>query len=120
MVISVSIAVGALLGFLAGLGVGGGSLLMLWLTLVMQIPTHTARCINLMFFIPCSLCSSLFRLKQGDLPLKKLLLPMALGCAAAAGGSFLVSAIDTEILRKIFGILLLVTAARELRYRADG
>ena len=38
-----AVIVGAALGFLAGLGVGGGSLLMLWLTLCAVMDSSTAR-----------------------------------------------------------------------------
>ena len=34
----VALIVGTVLGFLTGLGVGGGSLLILWLTLVLEMP----------------------------------------------------------------------------------
>ena len=46
----VVLLVGTVLGFLAGLGVGGGSLLILWLTLIAQTPQEEARNINLLFF----------------------------------------------------------------------
>lgn len=110
-------AVGLVLGLLAGLGIGGGSLLMLWLTLIVGMPPEDARCVNLMFFIPCALCSSLFRLKQVDLPIKNILLPMALGCLMAAGCSFLSNQLNTDILKKIFGFLLLFTGVKELLYK---
>jgi len=42
----VAVLVGLVLGFLAGLGVGGGSLLILWLTMVLQMPYPQARTIN--------------------------------------------------------------------------
>ena len=42
--------IATILGFLAGIGVGGGSLLILWLTLVLEMPQETARIINLLFF----------------------------------------------------------------------
>lgn len=109
--------VGLVLGFLAGLGIGGGSLLMLWLTLIVGMSPEEARCINLMFFIPCALCSSIFRLRQKTLPIKKILLPMALGCIMAAGCSFLSNRLDTDLLKKIFGFLLLFTGIRELLYK---
>lgn len=112
---SVAVAVGFVLGFLAGLGIGGGSLLMMWLTLVVGMEPTVARCVNLLFFIPCALCSSLLRLKRGHL--KKILLPMALGCVTAAVYSYIGSQLDTDVLKKIFGILLLFTGVRELRYR---
>ena len=46
--IPVPFLVSCLLGFLAGLGVGGGSLLMLWLTLVLQMEYAQARMLNLL------------------------------------------------------------------------
>ena len=113
----VSIAAGILFGFIAGLGIGGGSLLMLWLTLIVGVEPFDARCINLMFFIPCALCASLFRWKQGTLDIKKLALPVLLGSAAAGLFSWISGSMDTEILKKIFGVLLLATGLRELMYR---
>ena len=43
--------IGSALGFLAGLGVGGGSLLLLWLTQVMNMPQDQARILNLLFYL---------------------------------------------------------------------
>ena len=48
----ISVILGGVLGFLTGLGTGGGSLLLLWLTLVLGMDPQTARTVNLMFFIP--------------------------------------------------------------------
>lgn len=109
--------VGLVLGFLAGLGIGGGSLLMLWLTLIVGMDPARARCINLMFFIPCAICSSLFRLKQGVLPLKKIWLPIVLGCVLAAATSLLRPQLDTTLLKKLFGALLIFTGIKEVLYR---
>ena len=48
----VNAVIGAALGFLSGLGVGGGSLLLLWLTIVTGMEQSEARLINMMFFLP--------------------------------------------------------------------
>lgn len=113
----VSVAMGILFGFLAGIGIGGGSLLMLWLTLIVGMEPFDARCVNLMFFIPTALCASLFRWKQGTLDINKLALPILLGSAAAGIFSWISGSMDTEFLKKIFGVLLLLTGVRELFYR---
>ena len=113
----VSIAAGAVLGFLAGLGIGGGSLLILWLTLVLQMEYAVAGTVNLMFFSPSAVITSLFRLKQGKLDIKRILPALAAGCAGAVLFTILGNRIDEAILRKPFGILLLVTGVRELFYR---
>lgn len=112
-----SIAVGILLGFLTGLGTGGGSLLMLWLTAVLHMSTHAARTINLMFFLPCALIATILRLRKGAIPLRKLLLPALSGCLTAAVFSLLSKKIDTAQLKKLFGVLLIYTGLRELFYR---
>lgn len=113
----VALVVGSALGFLAGLGVGGGSLLILWLTLAVQMDYPQARFINLLFFIPAAVISSLFRWKQGSLNLKKVLPGILAGCVAAAICTWLGSRIETDLLKKFFGGLLLLTGVRELLYK---
>ena len=113
----VCVLVGALLGFLTGLGVGGGSLLILWLTLALDFDQTTARGINLLFFLPASAICCIFRLRQGRLNLRKCLPAIVSGCAAAVLGSLIAANLDTGLLRKPFGILLLATGLRELTYR---
>lgn len=112
-----ALIVGTLLGFLTGLGVGGGSLLILWLTLVLEMSQTAARGINLLFFLPSAAISCYLRWKQGSVTLKKILPAIFAGCAAAAVFSLISTRMDLEILRKLFGILLLATGIRELCYR---
>lgn len=113
----VAVIVGIVLGFLAGLGVGGGTLLILWLTLVLETDPEIARMINLMFFLAAAGAVSLRRLKKGTLRFRKILPAALAGCAAAAVASLLAQNMDVTLLKKAFGILLLVTGVRELLYR---
>ena len=114
---SIAATVGTVLGFLAGLGVGGGSLLMLWLTLVLGLPHNIARSINLLFFIPTALISSLFRKKQGDLHFKNLLPAMVSATLAAAAGSLAAGYLNVSSIKKVFGALLIFAGIRELIHR---
>ncbi len=113
----VTLMVGSILGFLAGLGTGGGSLLILWLTVVLGTDPATARSINLLFFLPAALISCFFRWKQGSLPFRKILPAILAGCAAAALFSWIGTRLELEFLKKCFGGLLIVTGLRELFYR---
>ena len=113
----IAVLAGILLGFLSGLGIGGASLLMLWLTLVLGMDHASARGINLLFFIPSALIACLFRWKQGTLQWKQILPAIIAGCAAAAGFSWLSMYLDTPVIKKLFGILLIATGLRELFYR---
>ena len=110
--------ISTVLGFLAGIGVGGGSLLMLWLTVVVEMAHQSARAINLLFFIPTAIIASLFQLKAGRLNPKKLLPAIIAGCVGAFVFSLLGKKLDTELLKKFFGALLLVTGVRELFYQS--
>lgn len=113
----VSFIVSTVLGFLAGLGVGGGSLLVLWLTLVVEMSHPYARIINLIFFIPAAVISSLFRWKQGALNYRKVFPAVVAGCLSAALFSWLSRYLELEFLKKLFGVLLLITGIRELLYK---
>lgn len=113
----VSILIGTALGFLSGLGTGGGSLLILWLTLALETGQAEARAINLMFFVPSALIACLFRWKQGRLEVKKILPAIIAGSISAAGFSILGQHMDTAMLQKLFGGLLLFTGIRELMYK---
>ena len=112
-----SILIGTLLGFLTGLGTGGGSLLVLWLTLVLHTDAGQARLINLMFFLPAAIIATIFHWHQGRIPLKKLILPAASGCVAAAVFAVIGQKMNTESLQKLFGVLLLFIGVKELFYR---
>ena len=83
----IALAVGTLFGFLAGLGIGGGSLLILWLTAVLGMEPSTSRGINLLFFLPAACIACLFRFRQGTLHWKRVVPAIAGGCAPAAPGS---------------------------------
>lgn len=109
--------IGTVLGFLSGIGIGGGSLLILWLTLALRMDHSIARGINLLFFIPSALAACFFRWKQGCIHWKKILPAMLGGCAAAFAFSWLGSHMDLGLLKKLFGGLLVITGIRELLYR---
>ena len=113
----ISIIVGTLLGALAGLGVGGGSLLMLWLTTVIGVEPAVARGINLMFFIAAAGTVSLLRRRKGKAQLEGVIPAGISGCVAAAICSLISQKIHTELLQTFLGMLFVITGIRELFYR---
>ena len=108
---------GAALGFLSGLGVGGGSLLLLWMTLVLGADPAQARVMNLMFFLPSALIATAFRWKQSK-PDWSLILPaMTAGLLGALAGNYLGPVLNKDLLKKALGILFLATGLRELLWK---
>lgn len=112
-----NVAVASLLGLLAGMGVGGGSLLLLWLTQVAVIEQPQARIINLLFFLPAAVISTLFHKKQNTLQLKPIFPAIIAGCAAAIVLSIVSKHLDLSLLKKLLGGLLIITGIREVCYR---
>ena len=114
---SFSVLMGTTLGFLSGLGTGGGSLLILWLAFGAGMPQAEARLINLMYFIPSAVIASLFRWKQGTLEIKKVLPAMIAGSTSAVLFSIWSNSLNTSLLEKLFGGLLIFTGIREFMYK---
>lgn len=108
--------IGTVLGFLSGLGIGGGSLLILYLTMVEGMGQEMARGINLLFYLPCAGIAAALRWRSVDL--HRLLPAILAGCAAAAVFTWVAGQADMESLQKWFGWLLIVTGLRELFYRS--
>ena len=111
-----TLLIAILLGFLAGMGVGGGSLLLLWLTQVVMIPQPQARIINLLFYLPAAVASILFRPRR-QIPWKICSYAITAGCIAAALCSIASNYIDITLLKKLLGVLLILTGLREVFYR---
>ena len=113
----ITLVIGVVLGTLAGLGLGGGSLLLLWLTTVLSMPYPLARSINLLFFLPSAGITCLFRVKKGSLQVKRILPAIIAGSIVACIFSFIFRNLELSMLKRLFGILLLATGLRELFYR---
>lgn len=113
----VIIIVGTILGFLSGLGIGGGSLLIVWLTTVLHTDPLTARSINLLFFIPSALIACIIRSKNAQLDWKTALPGILSGCIFALAGWWISTKLEIELLKKLFGVVLLLAGFRELFYR---
>ena len=105
------------LPFLCGLGasvisawgVGGGTLLLLVMTLFLGVDQRTAQGVNLLFFLPTAASALVCHWRGGylDKPTLKSAVPWAV--IAALLGAWIATALDVEILRKPFGIYLLLS-----------
>lgn len=111
----ISALLGAAAGILAAWGVGGGTLLLLAMTLLLDMPQRTAQSINLLFFLPTAAVALLQYRRQGYLRRDLLRRLIPAGCAAAALAALIAPQLDADLLRRPFGVLLLLAAASLLR-----
>lgn len=110
----VSILAGAICGVLSGFGIGGGSLLMVWMTAVLQIEQRTAQTINLLFFLPTAAASLIFHVKGKQVAWQASIPAVLAGAAAAALGAWGATRIESDMLRKIFGFFLIFVGISEI------
>ena len=109
----VSLAAVFLSSAVAAMGLGGGTVLMLYLSLFSSLPQPQMQAVNLLLFLPAA-ALSLFLHRKNGLVQAKLLTPCILGgLLGAIGGSLLSNWMDPGALRKGFGLFLLVIGLRE-------
>ena len=108
-------------GFLAGLtasmGLGGGFILIIYLSFFKDIAQSEAGGINLLFFLPIALLSSIIHLKNGLVETKIIPVICAAGVAGAIAGVLLMGWLDEGMLRKLFAGLLVIVGLRELFHK---
>lgn len=108
-------AVAALLsGILGAMGMGGGGVLIIYLTLWAGMEQRAAQGVNLLLFIPCAILALIFYCKKGLIKWKTALLAAGFGLLGGALGSYLSGVIDAGFLRKIFGAMLAVIGLIEI------
>jgi len=112
-----SFLIATVLGSLAGMGVGGGSLLLLWLTQVIMLEQTQARIINLLFFLPAAAIATVFRRKQQKIATQTARAAIIAGCTAALIFTMISRVLNVDLLKKLLGGLLILTGIREVFYR---
>ena len=113
-----SLTAGAALGILSAFGIGGGTLLILYMTLIAGLQQNEAQGINLFYFIPTALAALPSHLKDGLIKKNIFLWAAASGVISAIGTSLLANTIETELLQKIFGGFLILTGLWQLFRKA--
>ena len=101
-------------GILSAWGVGGGTLLLLIMTLFLGVEQTAAQGINLLYFLPTAGAGLLFHRKNGLLDKAAIRQAVPAGLVTAAAAVWLATAVDTEVLRKPFGVFLLFTGVMTL------
>lgn len=113
-----------LAGFFSGaagsLGLGGGGVLIIYLTVFAGTAQLNAQGINLIFFLPCAALAVFIYWRKKLLNLRIILLCAAFGLAGAFLGSYLASLIGSDLLSKLFGGALVLLGCKEIFFRPKG
>lgn len=105
---------GIISGAFSGTGMGGGTILILILSVFMGIEQHVAQATNLVFFVPTSITAIITTMKE-KLINWKIGIPVAIsGIAGAIFGAKISVSMDVNRLRKYFGIFLILITIYEI------
>lgn len=101
-------------GVLTAWGIGGGTLLLLVMTLVLGVEQQTAQGINLLFFLPSAATALWMHQRRGFVHGQTLKIAIPWALVGAIAGAWIATGVDTALLRRPFGVYLLVAGVMML------
>ena len=109
-----AVLAGVVCGVLSGFGIGGGSLLMVWMTAVLSMEQKTAQGINLLYFLPTAAAALIFHVKNRQIDWKAVVPAAIGGCITAVLGALIAAHLEMELLRRLFGGFLILVGLSEI------
>lgn len=101
-------------GMLGAMGLGGGSVLIIYLTVFGNVKQLAAGGTNLLFFIPIALIAVIIYAKNKQIKWKTVVPVMIGGALGALIGIISAAVMGDTKLSKIFGIFLIVIGVKEI------
>ena len=93
---------------------GGGTILILCLSIFLEINQKTAQATNLIFFIPTSIAAIYINMKQKNINIKLAKQIIFWGIIGTIIGALIAQKINVTVLKKMFGIFLAIIAIHEI------
>ena len=106
--------IGFISGIVSGTGMGGGTILILCLSIFLGINQKTAQATNLIFFIPTSIAAIYINMKQKNINIKLAKQIIFWGIIGTIIGALIAQKINVTVLKKMFGIFLAIIAIHEI------
>ena len=100
------ILIGLISGIVSGTGMGGGTILILCLSLFLGIDQHVAQATTLIFFIPTSITAIIVSIKEKIIDWKIGITIAIFGTIGAVIGAGISTSLNTFVLKKFFGLFL--------------
>ena len=110
----IMITVGVLAGIAAGMGLGGGTVLLIYIALFTKTAQVTAQGINLLVFVPTAVTAVIIYAIRRQIEWKQVLKMAPAGVLGSLAGSYILTFLSAKILAKLLGILLLIMGITKL------
>lgn len=108
------IIIGLFSGFIGGMGIGGGTILIPALVFFVNVKQQLAQSVNLLSFIPLSLIAIPVHLKNKNIDKKVATSIIIPGLVGSLIGSIIAVSLSSIYLKKIFGVFLLIIGLYQL------
>nr|MBO4518115.1 sulfite exporter TauE/SafE family protein [Clostridia bacterium] len=95
-------------GLLGGMGMGGGTVLIPLLVIVLGVGQHLAQAVNLISFVPMAIVALIIHAKNRLVKASGLWIIILSGLVSCTAGCFIAREINADLLRRIFGGFLTV------------
>jgi len=105
---------GIIAGIFTGTGMGGGTVLILLLSVFANLNQHSSQAINLIFFVFTTISAIIINIKGKFIDFKLGFQILIYGIVGAFIGSKIAINIDSQNLRKYFGFFLAIIAIYEI------
>jgi uncharacterized membrane protein YfcA len=107
------VAAGVVVGALSALfGVGGGILMVPFITLALEESQHLAEGTSLLVIVPTAIAGVVAHNRRGFVSFRHAAFLALGGVGGAALGAWLALRLDADVLQKVFGAFVLVMGAR--------
>ena len=93
---------------------GGGTILILLLSIFLNFEQNIAQAINLIFFIPTALTAIIVGIRNKNINWRESVVVVIFGAIGAAISASISTKMNANLLRKLFGIFLLIIASYEI------
>lgn len=112
-----SIVSAFLIAALSGMGVGGGGLFVIYLSLFTDTPQLLAQGMNLLFFLFSAGASVTVHLQKRKIYFTAVGIMAVSGILGSLLGAYAAELVSQSLLRKIFGVMLIISGILALKKR---
>jgi len=96
------------------MGIGGGAILIPALVMFAKCNQHTAQGINLIYFVPTAIIALIIHIRNRMVDVKPAVFLVLTGLIGAFAGAKTALVLESAVLRRIFGIFLLIVGLNEI------
>ena len=114
MDIFVAMLAGLIAGITGAMGLGGGTVFLLYLTVFANVPQLRAQGMNILFFLSSAVVAVIVYSIKKQIDWRTVLPMAGLASLGSLAGAVIIRFIDAELLSKFFAVFILAMGVREL------